>query len=348
MANTYDLARLKKGVGYWNKWMKKRHLQVPDFDGANLSKLDLNNVNFYDAYLIGVNFEGANLDGAILRRADLFQANLSEAKLNSANLSDAYLDGANLVNAELRNADLYNVDLSGADLSGANLSGADLTGAKLINTKMHGATLDGCKVFGISSWKIEGLETTKQSNLLINDKDEPVISVDNIEVAQFIYLLLNSNQVRDVIDTITSKVVLILGRFTSNRKAVLDAIRDDLRKRGYLPLLFDFEKPVTRDITETVSTLAHLARFVIADITDAKSVPQELSVIVPNLPSVPIQPILLSSEEEYGMFEHFKRYPWVLKTYLYRDAQELVRELEDKVIIPAEKKVHDLRQNGKD
>jgi hypothetical protein len=47
-------------------------------------------------------------------------------------------------------------------------------------------------------------------------------------------LLLHNQKVRDVIDTITSKVVLILGRFTDERKAVLDALREELRKRNYL------------------------------------------------------------------------------------------------------------------
>jgi hypothetical protein len=77
--------------------------------------------------------------------------------------------------------------------------------------------------------------------------------------------LLNNQKVRDVIDTITSKAVLILGRFTADRKTVLDALREELRKRNYLPVLFDFAVPATRDITETVSLLARMARFIIAD-----------------------------------------------------------------------------------
>ena len=90
-----------------------------------------------------------------------------------------------------------------------------------------------------------------------------------------------------MIDTITSKTVLILGRFTEERKAVLDALREELRKRDYLPILFDYEKPRSRDTDETITLLARMARFVIADISDAKSVQQELRAIVPDLPSYP-------------------------------------------------------------
>jgi hypothetical protein len=172
--------------------------------------------------------------------------------------------------------------------------------------------------------------------LVITSQDEPEITVDNIEVAQFIYLLLHNQKIRDVIDTITSKAVLILGRFTGERKVVLDAIREELRKRNYLPILFDFEVPATRDITETISLLAGMASFVVADVTDAKSIPQELAIIVPNLPSVPVQPLLLEGSDEYGMFEHFKRYPWVLRTYRYPSSEQLIADLGEYVISPAE------------
>ena len=207
-----------------------------------------------------------------------------------------------------------------------------------MRTDLTDADLTGCRIYGVSAWGLR-LERTKQQNLVITKEDEPTVTVDNIEVAQFIYLMLNNQKVRDVIDTITSKAVLILGRFTDERKAVLDALREELRKRNYLPILFDFDVPATRDITETVSLLARMARFVVADITDAKSIPQELAVIVPDLPSVPVQPLLLEGSAEYGMFEHFARYPWVLETHRYPSSEQLIADLVERVIVPAEKYV---------
>jgi len=54
--------------------------------------------------------------------------------------------------------------------------------------------------------------------------------VDDLdEGAQFVYLLLHNEKIRSVIDTTTSKVVLILGRFS---RMVLDALRDGLRNHN--------------------------------------------------------------------------------------------------------------------
>ena len=145
------------------------------------------------------------------------------------------------------------------------------------------------------------LERAKQQSLVITGGSEPEITVDNIEVAQFVYLLLHNEKIRDVIDAVSSKAVLILGRFTDERKAVLDALREELRKRDYLPILFDFAVPATRDITETVSLLARMARFIIADLTDPSSIPKELEAIVPGV-AVPVQPLLEGSSRPYAMF----------------------------------------------
>ena len=69
-----------------------------------------------------------------------------------------------------------------------------------MDTNLTGADLIGSCVYGVSAWRLE-LEGTKQENLVITRDDEPAITVDNIEVAQFIYLLLHNKKIRDVIET---------------------------------------------------------------------------------------------------------------------------------------------------
>ncbi|MEW5720757.1 MAG: pentapeptide repeat-containing protein, partial [Chloroflexota bacterium] len=317
---------------------------------SNLRGARLNRANLTHATLTWSDLSDALLGGAKLAEADLTQANLSHAFLQNArmeksNLCRAILTKADLTNADLTDAILREANLREAELVftrlvGADLTKADLTFARLVDVEFQRANLTDCRVYGISAWDLH-LEGTNQSNLIIAREDKPSITVDNLEVAQFIYLLLNNEKIRDVIDTLTTKAVLILGRF--ERKAILIALKEELRKRNYLPILFDFDKPASRDFTETVSTLAHLSRFIIADITDPRSIPQELQTIVPNLPSIPIQPLLLSSQREYGMFEHFTRYPWVLPIQRYNQVDDLLASLGEKVIAPAEAKAKELQ-----
>src|SRR5215471_8860021 len=60
--------------------------------------------------------------------------------------------------------------------------------------------------------------------------------------------------------------------------------------------------------------------------------------LIPDLPSVPVQPVLQASAEEYTMFDYFRRYLWVLETYRYSTLEELNASLRDRVIDPAESK----------
>src|SRR5205807_9298150 len=111
----------------------------------------------------------------------------------------------------------------------------------LLGADVTQAILNGCYIHGISVWNLQG-EAREQLNLVITrplpPHDEPLLTVDDLEIAQFIYLLLNNTAIRKVIDTMTSKADLILGRFTSERMLILDAIRDSLRAKGFLPILF--------------------------------------------------------------------------------------------------------------
>jgi uncharacterized protein YjbI with pentapeptide repeats len=307
-----------------------------EFQGANLRGADLLEANLEGADFVRANLQGANLCGAYLEGSDLSGADLSEA-----NLDDADLREANLVDTNLSRAHLNDANLGMAYLPGADLHGADLAGAILVLSDLCGANLTDCSVFGASVWNVN-LEGAIQSNLRITLEDEFPIHVDNLEVAQFIYLLLNNEKIRSVIDTITSKVVLILGRFTPDRKVVLDAIREELRKRDYLPVLFDFEKPASKDLTGTISTLANMARFIIADLTDPSSVPHELATVVPGT-VVPVQTIVLEGQREYAMFVDLKRrYHWVLNPHQYKSKELLIAELGERVIDPAEAKAKEL------
>jgi hypothetical protein len=76
------------------------------------------------------------------------------------------------------------------------------------------------------------------------------------------------------------------------------------------------------------------ARFVIADVTEAKSIPQELSHIIPFMPSVPILPIVQEGHQEYAMFEHWKQFTTVLSMSTYRSADELIGNLQSLVLQP--------------
>jgi uncharacterized protein YjbI with pentapeptide repeats len=333
--------------------------------GADLTYANLGGTNLKAAELGGACLENANLSDADLRSADLRGANLRGAGLQGANLGGANLEKANLSGADLSKANLKlaklgcggvgfsfigdsfdsGANLNGANLTGADLSGADLTAATLINSNLEQANLTACSVFGVSAWNVR-LGGAIQSNLVITPRDESPIQVDNLEVAQFIYLLLNNAKIRSVIDTITSKVVLILGRFTPDRKAVLDAIRDELRKRDYLPVLFDFEKPTSKDLTGAISTLANMVRFIIADLTDPSSVPHELATVVPGT-VVPVQAIIQQGQREYAMFADLKaRYHWVLEPHQYTSKELLIAQLNDRVIDPAEAKAKKLARKN--
>jgi hypothetical protein len=174
--------------------------------------------------------------------------------------------------------------------------------------------------------------------LIITDEHEPAITVDNIEVAQFVYLLLHNAKIRDVIDTIGKK------GFTEGRMVVLERLRDKLRDLGFVPMVFNFDKPETKDFTETVRLLASLSKFVIVDITNPRSAPLELQATVPDY-MVPFAPILQQGEEPFAMFVDLQnKYDWVLKPVVgYPSVDRLIEVLEGKIVRPAEAKFKELQ-----
>jgi len=348
------------------------HLQHCDLSEANLMGANLSYAHFNDVNLTRANLSEADLSGATfniadLREADLRRANLSKADLRRANLSKVDvnwefdlrisglsgtgLSGANLSGANLRGTKLEIKDLREAilreanlcghnfnnvDFSGWDLSGVNLNETSLIKTNFSHANLSNCSIYGIAAWDIQLDEQTAQKNLTITPPGQPAITVDNLKIAQFIYLLLNNAEIREVIDTIGQKGVLILGRFTPERKVVLDALREKLRSLNFLPIVFDFEHPTAHDFTETIMTLAGLSCFIIADITNPKSSPLELQATVPNY-MTPFVPIIQEGERPFAMFTDLqnKYRDWVLDTLLYDTPSNLINVLERAIVRPA-------------
>jgi hypothetical protein len=61
-----------------------------------------------------------------------------------------------------------------------------------------------------------------------------------------------------------------------------------------------------------------------------------VQAIVPNLPSVPVQMLILKGRRIYGMADDFFDYATVLPPYRYADQEALLAALDAQVIGPAE------------
>jgi uncharacterized protein YjbI with pentapeptide repeats len=313
------------------------------FRGADLREADLKGsshaeTDFTEADLSGADMSDTFAGPVLFNRARLSGANLRSTVLNGASFRGALLDEANL-----RGADLTSADLEGANLSGADLRKADLNKARLVATNLRKANISGCSIFAVSTWGVK-LEDAKQVDLRITDMGEPLIAVDDLEIAQFIYQLLHNRKLRDVIAGVSSSIVLILGRFTSDRKPALDAIRKAVRRYDYTPVLFDCEPLASRDIAETLIALARMTRFIIADVTDASAVLNELRVVVPDLPTIPVQPLLLSGAKEDRILQRLKRHSSFLPLHRYRDVESLPGLITESVIGQVEAAARELQE----
>ena len=361
MVKRQHLDLLRQGIIAWNQWRKDNpdiqpNLREVDLRQADLSGADLSEANLWGARFSGARTRRAHLSKAPLRKvnrkwASLSGANLSSSRLRGARLSGVDLSGANLSGADLWGADLSEADLSGADLSGADLSEADLRdadmsnanlsnavliGANLIRSNLSYAALTYCRIYGISAWDVQ-LEGATQSDLIITPTSDPIISVDNLKVAQFIYLLLNNQEIRDVLNSVIERGVLLLGRFGDGGLDILHAIAAKLREMKYLPMIFEFDRLDSRNFTETVQILVGLSRFVIVDLS-GPSVPQELYATIPHL-KVTFIPIIEKGRKIYSMFPDLLEYPWVLKPIVeFENKEHLMKLLPSKVIAPAEEK----------
>ena len=232
------------------------------------------------------------------------------------------------------------------------MTGANLQGTQLARTNLSRATLTGCTIYGLSAWNLNVKGVVQKEDLRILYKvqqangewDEGEFLVNDLEVAQFVFLLLDNTRINNVFNTLTSKAVVIMGRFVPKaRKTIIEVLRRDLRKHGFIPIVFDFDKPKDRDLTETIKTLVGLCQFAIVDITKPKSSPAELDATVKDY-QVPFVPIIQRGEDPFSMFKDLKKYPWMLKTLTYGSSAALSRVTKPLIIDRALRTCEQIRQ----
>jgi len=110
-----DLLLLERSLGApdlgneWNIWRRKRLRRRPNLSGANLSGIDLVELNLRDVVLQGADVSRSNLSQVDLTLSDLrgvqgFDTDFSSAVLRECELNGAWLHHANLAEANLSRA----------------------------------------------------------------------------------------------------------------------------------------------------------------------------------------------------------------------------------------------------
>lgn len=337
------IALLKSGT---DKWTSERDLNSafrPIFRDVNFVD-EFGGPDFYDLpEFEGIDFSNSDMNMASLRNCTFNNCNFDDVHLTFADLVDAYfinctfrrtcmrvskIGDAKFVECLFEDCDMSYCSAEETTFKGSSFINTSMEHMSLVRTDFSNTKLDGCFLYGISSWDLR-LQNSVQKNLVITTDDMPTVTVDNIELAQFLYLIINNQRLRNVIDTITSKVVLILGNFSPNRKVVLDCIRDYLKTQDVIPVIFDFEKPNTRNLTETVLTLAAMSKYVIADLSNPRSIPHELASIARQMPSVRFYPIIEKGEMPFGMFDDYITYSWIrpLKEYSNSQVEVVIEQI---------------------
>tara|TARA_B100000795_G_scaffold169548_1_gene127810 strand:- start:218 stop:2122 length:1905 start_codon:yes stop_codon:yes gene_type:complete len=130
-----------------------KSLQDVNFSNANMVGVDLRNqdltgtifagANLTRANLTGVDFRNKDLTGTVFAGADFTSANLTGVDFRNKDLNRTVFAGADLTRANLTGVDFRNKDLTGANLTGVDLSNKDLTGAILIYVNFSNANLNG-------------------------------------------------------------------------------------------------------------------------------------------------------------------------------------------------------------
>jgi uncharacterized protein YjbI with pentapeptide repeats len=297
-------AVVREGAKAWNAWRQQQPgsvvfsaphwydspgpggKQVKGRNRLDFSGMDFSRVAIHRAFAEGLNLRGAVFEHAHFEEGDFSKADFSGAVFRSTRFNKTILTGANFDDAVFVNCSLHRV----------NLVGASFRVREITETV----------VYGIAAWDLQTSEASKQSRLVIERTHELYsgliaqgkvpLMVDDIELAQFVHYLSDHRKMRDTLNILNDKGVLLLGRFKDGGIERLYAVRERLQRQGYMAMIFDFERPDNMSLTETVVTMAGLSKFIVVDLSGA-SVPGELQAILSQ-----IKKPIVAFGDAYAMF----------------------------------------------
>ena len=329
---------LLQGAETWNAWRKQNPgeisfnapdwydcpgpggMQVKGLNQLDFSGMDLTGVSIYRAFAEGLDLRGAVVDGATFEEGDFSRADFRGAQFRNTRFNKTILTGANFEGATFVNCNLNRVNLVAANFC-----------VKEITETV---------VYGIAAWDLETSDKSKQSKLVIEktydlysdfiEQGTVPMMVEDIELAQFVYYLSNHKKMRDALNILNDKGVLLLGRFKDGGLERLYAMREWFQNQGYMAMIFDFARPDNLSLTETVVTMAGLSKFVVVDLSGS-SVPAELQAILTQ-----IKKPLLAFGDPYALFPDLADQTKVLT--IEGDDENLLKGLEAK--LPEIEKIH--------
>lgn len=152
---------------------------------ANLTALNLQNLDLAYANLAGANLSNVNLKGVNLSHANLMKIYLRNASLDAATLTNANLQQSVLDHASLKKANLRQVNMTGASAVSANFAGAELHFSKLKEADFHDASFKNANLSWANLSQTD-LQSANFSNAILVNADLKAANLSNA-------VLLNAN-----------------------------------------------------------------------------------------------------------------------------------------------------------
>lgn len=322
---------LLQGAKIWNAWRQHHpgplNFAAPRwYDSPGRSGKQVKGRNRLD-------FSEINLSGATIHKAFAEGLNLRNAVFDDTHFEEGDFSRADFAGAEFRNTRFNKTILSGANFDGATFVNCNLNRINLVGASFRVKEIRETVVYGIAAWDLQTSDHTKQSKLVIErtydlysdfiQQGKVPLMVDDIELAQFVYYLSNHKKMRDTLNILNDKGVLLLGRFKEGGLERLYSIREHLHSMGYMAMIFDFARPDNLSLTETVVTMAGLSKFVVVDLSGS-SVPAELQSVLSQMK----KPILAFGDA-YALFPDVADQTHVLT--IEGDDSKLLAGLEEKL-----------------